>query len=113
MVQQAAERLQGFSGRLRAVFDGFRISKIREAVAAEFRQKVDQAQRLLDQARGDVRTEKARRREAEKKAEASASSVREIAAQRNEAWKEVQQLTAELAQYKPQTAEITRGYRPK
>jgi len=111
--QQTAERLKGFSGRLRAVFDGFRISKVREAVASEFRERLDQAQRLVDRARGDARAEKERRREAERRAEASAATVRELAGQRNDAWKEVQQLTAELAQYKPQTAEITRGYRPK
>lgn len=113
MAQRSAERLKGFSGRVRSFFDGLRISKVRDAVAAEFREKVDQAQRLLDQARGDVRTERERRREAERKADASAASVRDLAAQRNDAWKEVQQLTAELAQYRPQAAEITRGYRPK
>ena len=110
--QRSAERLKGFSGRLRSFFDGLRISKVREAVAAEFREKVDQAQRLLDQARGDARTEKERRREAERRADASASTVREIAAQRNDAWREVQELRGELAQYKPQV-EVTRGYRPK
>lgn len=111
--QQTAERLKGFSGRLRAIFDGFRISKVREAVAAEFREKVDQAQRLLDRARGDVAAEKERRREAERRAEASSAMVREVAAQRNDAWREVQELRGELAQYKPQAVEITRGYRPK
>lgn len=110
--QQTAERLKSFSGRLRAVFDGFRISKVREAVASEFRERLDQAQRLVDRARGDHAAEKERRREAERRAEASAATVREMAGQRNDAWKEIQQLTAELAQYKPQ-AEISRGYKPR
>lgn len=103
--QQSAERLKGFSGRLRAIFDGFRISTVREAVAAEFRERIDQAQRLLDVARGDVAAEKKRRREAEKRAEALASAGRELAAQRNSAWQEIQQLRGALARYEPQAAQ--------
>lgn len=112
MAQQSAERLKSFSGRLRSFFDGLRISKVREAVAAEFREKVEQAQRLLDGARGEVRAEKERRREAEKRADASAASVRDLAAQRNDAWKEVQQLRSALARYEPQVAQ-TREYKPR
>nr|AAG59888.1 mob protein [Sinorhizobium meliloti] len=104
MAQQSAEQAKGLGGRLRSFFDGFRISKIREAVASEFRERVDQAQRLLDQARGDVRAEKERRREAERRAEASSATVREIAAQRNHAWQEVQQLRLALDWYEPQSA---------
>lgn len=111
--KRSAERAKGVGGRLRALWDGFRISKVRDAVGNEFRERLDQAQRLLDRARGDVAAEKERRREAERRAEASAATVRDLAGQRNDAWKEVQQLTAELAQYKPQAAEIARGYRPK
>jgi hypothetical protein len=112
MVQRSAERLKGFSGRLRSFFDGLRISKVREAVAAEFRDKVEQVQRLLDQARGDVLTEKDRRREAEKRAEASAASVRDLAAQRNDAWKEIQQLRVVLDRYEPQAVQA-REYKPR
>lgn len=112
MAQQSAERLKSFSGRLRSFFDGLRISKIRDAVANEFRDRIDQAQRLLDGARGEVRAEKERRREAEKRAEASAVSVRDLAAQRNEAWKEVQQLRAALDRYEPQAVQ-TREYKPR
>ncbi|MEJ6850667.1 hypothetical protein V3589_31485 [Sinorhizobium fredii] len=112
MAQESAERLKSFSGRLRSFFDGLRISKVREAVASEFRERIDQAQRLLDGARGEVRAEKERRREAEKKVEASASSVRELAAQRNEAWKEVQQLRGALARYEPQAVQA-KEFKPK
>ncbi|MBB2678935.1 UNVERIFIED_ORG: hypothetical protein GGI61_002495 [Rhizobium esperanzae] len=112
MAQQSAERLKSFSGRLRSFFDGLRISKVRDAVANEFRERIDQAQRLLDRARGEVRAERERRREAENKAEASAASVRDLAAQRNDAWKEVQQLRSALARYEPEVAQ-TREYRPR
>lgn len=110
--QQSAERLKSFSGRLRSFFDGLRISKVREAVASEFREKIDQAHRLLDGARGEVRTEKDRRREAEKRADASAASVRDLAAQRNDAWKEVQQLRGTLARYEPEAVQA-REYKPR
>lgn len=110
--QRSAERLKGLGGRLRSFFDGLRISKVRDVVASEFRERLDHAQRLLDVARGDVTAEKERRREVERKAEASAASVRDLAAQRNDAWKEVQQLRSALARYEPQAAQ-TREYKPR
>ncbi len=112
MAQQSAERLKSFSGRLRSFFDGLRISKVRDAVANEFRERIDQAQRLLESARGEVRAERERRREAENKAEASAASVRDLAAQRNDAWEEVQQLRSALARYEPEVAQ-KREYKPR
>lgn len=111
-LHRSAERLKGFSARLRSFFDGFRISNVRDAVAAEFRERVDQAQRLLVGARGDAEAEKERRREAERKAEASAASVRDLAAQRNDAWKEVNELRGRLARYEPEVKQA-REYRPR
>ncbi|UWM76061.1 plasmid recombination protein [Rhizobium sp. WSM4643] len=109
--QRSADRLKGIGGRLRALFDGLRISKVREAVAVEFSARLEQAQRLLDAVRGDVKAERERRREAERLAEASASSVRALAAQRNLAWQEVQSLRA---RYEPEPTKINiRGYKPK
>ncbi|TAV12595.1 hypothetical protein ELI37_19860 [Rhizobium leguminosarum] len=112
IAQMAANRLRGIGGRLRAFWDGLRISKIRDAVTLEFTARLDQAQRLLDAARHDIHTEKERRRQAERHAEASASSVRDIAAQRNDAWTEVQHLRASLARHEPRPAE-NREYRPR
>lgn len=111
--RQSAKRLEGFGGLLRSFFDGFRISKVRGAVAAEFGARLERAQRLLDTARGDVSTERERRRDAEKKANASSASVRDLAAQRNDAWREIQDLKTVLARYEPPQAEQTREYRPR
>jgi hypothetical protein len=87
------------------------MSKVREAVAIEFSARLEQAQRLLDSVRGEVKAERERRREAEKMAEAAASSVRALASQRNLAWQEVQSLRA---RYEPEAAQInTREYKPR
>lgn len=102
VIHESSERLKGLGGRVRSFFDGLRIQKVREAVSAEFRDRFDQVQRLLDQARNDVWREKKHRRDAEKRAEALAASVRDLAVQRNEAWREVQQLRAVLSRYEPQ-----------
>ncbi|WP_077962662.1 hypothetical protein [Ensifer adhaerens] len=110
--QRSAERTKGFGGLLRSFFDGLLISKVREAVASEFRGRIDRAQRLLDGARGEIQAEKDRRRDAERKAEASAASVRALAAQRNDAWMEVNELRGRLARYEPELKQ-GREYRPR
>lgn len=107
--QRAAERLKGLGGRFRAFVDGLRISKVRIAIAAEFSARFDQAQRLLSAVRGDLDSERTRRREAEKRASASTAAVRALAAQRDNAWHEIQTLRA---RYEPATQTHTREYKP-
>jgi len=97
-VLRAAGRTKGFGGLLRAFFDGLRFSNVREAVRTEFSARLDQAQTLVDAMRTEVLAERTRRREAEAKASASSASVRDLARQRDEAWRELNALRPTLVQ---------------
>lgn len=110
--QRAADRTKGLGGLLRSLFDGLRFSKVREAVQAEFSARLEQAQTLLDSTRRDVLAERTRRREAEAKATASSASVRDLARQRDEAWRELNALQAILGRDNPELT-LNRRYEPR
>ena len=110
--RRSADRTKGFGGLLRAFFDGLHFSKVREAVRAEFSTRLDQAQTLLDSARREALAERTRRREAETKATASSASIRDLARQRDEAWREVNSLQAILIRDNPEPT-LNRKYEPR
>ena len=109
--QRSVESLRSLGGLVRSFFDGMRLSTVRKAIQSEFSSRLDQAQRLLEAARLEVQAEKARRRDAELKASASLGSIRDIARQRNDAWREVNELRETLGQHNPKP-NFNKGYRP-
>lgn len=106
----SAERARGLGGLLRGFWDGVRFSKLRAAVAAEFSARLGQAQKLLDQAHADVRTERDRRRDVERKVTSYATALQDLTGQRDQARMEAMRLRKLL---EPTSTKIMRkGYRP-
>lgn len=109
-VVRTADRFKGLGGRLRALWEGLFVSKIREVVRREFQADLDRLDAAAKMLRESEREERRRRREAEQRASAASMSVVQIAAQRSAAWREVNELRSALEPERKINRE--RGYTP-
>lgn len=109
-ILETAKNYKSVGGRIRAIFDGLRVSSLTDRIALKFAGEVQVLKSSLQSVRELVSDEREKRRRAEQETKAVRASRSEIVAERDRALSEVRSLRS---RYGLESApEMSKGYTP-